>query len=351
MIRDPLGISNEMILNRESFLLLSLLDGEEKIENIKSKFLRSTGIILLDAEIINFIKEMERNYIFLDENFYKKIEEEKKKIEEAPFKEINVRFDFERIRKEIEKIDFKDGEDLKGIIVPHIDMNVALDTYLKSYSFIKNLNKRIFLIFGVPHFYSERIFSVFKKNYRIKEKIIKIEEKIMENLENNFGSQIFNDIISFKNEHSIEFPIIFLSVLRDDFYIVPFLVSKESMDELRKIANGIFNSIEPFINDIFLISSVDLSHVGRKFGDEEIFDVTQIDLKYIEHLKNIENDEAFKFLEERNNFTKIDGIYTNFLFLEVLKFMGVKKGEMIDYKIYHEEITSSIVSYTSIIFK
>lgn len=351
MIRDPLGISNEMILNKESFLLLSLIDGEEKIDNIKSKFLRNTGIILSDAEIINFIKEMERNYIFLDENFYKKIEEEKRKIEEAPFKEINVRFDPEIIKKEIEKMNFKNGKDLKGIIVPHIDINVALDTYLKSYAFLKDLNKKIFLIFGVPHFYSESVFSVFKKNYKVKEKIIKIEERIIENLKNNFGSEVFNDVIAFKNEHSIEFPVIFLSIIKEDFYIIPSLVSRGNREELKKIAEGIFNSIKNFVDDVFLISSIDLSHVGKKFGDEDIFDTTQIDLKYIEYLKNMENEEAFKFLEENNNFTKIDGVYTNFLFLEILKLLGVKKGELIDYKIYHEEATSSIVSYASIIFK
>ncbi|MEO0275795.1 MAG: AmmeMemoRadiSam system protein B [candidate division WOR-3 bacterium] len=351
MIRDPLGISSEMVLNRESFLLLSLIDGEEKIENIKSKFLRNTGIILSDIEIISFIRKMEKNYIFLDENFYKKIEEEKKKIEEMPFKEIDIRFDFEKVKREIEKIDFKNAQELKGIIVPHIDINVAFDTYLKSYSFIKNLNKKIFLIFGVPHFYSESVFSVFKKNCKIGNKIIRIEERIIENLRNTFGSQIFNDVIAFKNEHSVEFPLLFLSALKEDFYVILSLISKGSVDELRKIAEGIFNSIKPFIDDIFLISSIDLSHVGRKFGDPEIFDTTQVDLKYIEHLKNMENEEAFKFLEENNNFTKIDGIYTNFLFLEILKLMGAKKGEIVDYKIYHEEVTSSIVSYTSIIFK
>lgn len=340
-----------MILNRESFLLLSLLDGEEKIDNIKSKFLRNTGIILSDAEIINFIKEMERNYIFLDENFYKKIEEEKRKMEEIPFKEINVKFDIERIKREIEKIDSKNANDLKGIIVPHIDINVALDTYLKSYAFLKDLDKKIFLIFGVPHFYSERIFSVFKKNYKIGDKIIKVEERIIENLKNNLGFQIFEDTIAFKNEHSIDFPIIFLSLVKEDFYILPSLVSKGSLEDLKEIAERIFDSIKFFIKDIFLISSIDLSHVGGKFGDEDIFDTTQIDFEYIEYLKNIENEEAFKFLEKNNNFTKIDGVYTNFLFLEILKLLGVKKGELIDYKVYHEEVTNSIVSYASIIFK
>ena len=55
LIKDPLGISKEMILNRESFLLFSMIDGEEKIEDIKSKFLRNTGIILSNFEIVKLI--------------------------------------------------------------------------------------------------------------------------------------------------------------------------------------------------------------------------------------------------------------------------------------------------------
>jgi len=350
LIKDPLGISKEMILNRESFLLFSMIDGEEKIEDIKSKFLRNTGIILSDFEIINFINEMDKNCIFLNENFLKKIEEEKIKMMEISFKEIKFSFDFEKIKKEIEKNEFK-SSDIKGMMVPHIDINVAFDTYLKSYSYLKNLDKKIFLILGVPHFYSENVFSVFPKNYKFLDKIIEVKEEIIKNFKNKFEFDIFKDIIAFKNEHSVEFPIIFLSLIKENFYIVPSLVSKSEKENLKKIANVIFESLNLFKEDIFLISSVDLSHVGKKFGDENSFDTTEIDLKYIEYLKNFENENAFDFIEKNKNFTKIDGVYTNFLFIELLKLLGAKKGEIVDYKKYYESFTDSIVSYATLIFE
>ena len=351
LIRDSLGISKEMILNRESFILFSMIDGEEKIEDIKSKFLRNTGIILSDFEIINFIKEMDKNYVFLNENFFKKIEEEKIKMMEMPFKEIKFSFDFEKIKNEIDKIEFNFSYDIKGMIVPHIDINVAFDTYLKSYSYLKKLNKRIFLILGVPHFYSENILSIFPKNYKFLDKIIKVEEEIIKNFKNKFELDIFKDIIAFKNEHSIEFPIIFLSLIKENFYIIPCLVSRSEKENLKKIANIIFECINLFKEEIFLISSVDLSHVGKKFGDENSFDTTEIDLKYIEYLKNLENENAFDFIEKNKNFTKIDGVYTNFLFIEILKLFRIEKGEIVDYKKYYESFTDSIVSYATLIFK
>ncbi len=351
LVKDPLGISKEMLLNRESLLLLSLLDGGNSIQDIKTMFLRNTGIILSDSEILNFVQEMDKNYILYNDNFIKRMEFEKEKILSAPYKEINFQLDFEKLKREIEKYKALNEQDIKAIIVPHIDINIGLKTYMKTFSCVKNLNKKIFFIFGVPHSYSESCFSIFPKNYKIGENIVEIQKEIIEGIKNKINFDIFSDVLAYKNEHSVEFPIVFLSLIEKDFYVIPSLVSKSDISLLKSLAENIFEVIAPFKDEILLISSIDLSHVGRKFGDEKSFNTEEIDRKYIEYLKNMENEMAFDFIESKNNFTRIDGLYTNFVFLEILRLMKAGKSEVLDYEVYYEDITDSIVSYASLIFK
>lgn len=350
LIKDPLGISKDVFFNKESLLLLFLINEEDSIDNVKIKFLRKTGMILSDSEILGFLRKLDRNYMLYNENFLNRVRIEKEKIRSLSFKEIVYNLE-ENLKEEIISAEERKVNGIKGILVPHIDLNIGKEVYVKSYAIFKNLSKKIFFIFGVPHFYSECPFSVFPKNYKIKGKIIKVENRVIENLKKKFEFDIFSDFLAYKNEHSVEFPILFLNLVKEDFSIIPSLVSEAELDSLREMADKIFDAIEEFKEDIFFISSVDLSHVGKKFGDLSSFDPRDIDLKYLEYLKNLENEEAFKFVKGKDNFTRIDGLYTNFVFIQILKLIGCKEGEIVDYRIYHEEFTDSIVSFASMIFK
>ncbi len=101
LITDPLGISKKMLITREYLLLLSLLDGKNSVQDIKTMFLRNTGIILSDLEILNFVQEMDKNYILYNDNFIKRVELARKKILSIPYKEIKFEFDAEKIKREI----------------------------------------------------------------------------------------------------------------------------------------------------------------------------------------------------------------------------------------------------------
>ncbi len=352
IIRDPLLISKEMFLSRESFLLLSLIDGNNTIRDIKMKFLKMTGILLSDIEIINFIEELDKNFLLFSRRFLGKIEEEKKKMRESNFKEIKTNydiFDIERIFKEKSK-DSK--ENIKGMIIPHIDINVAFDTYLKVFSYLKNMKERIIFIFGVPHFWYEVPFSIFPKNFKVKDRIIESDIDLIEKINSKFEYDIKGDFFSYKNEHSIDFPIIFLSFLEEKKKVIASLVSENKKENLIKIKEKICEGLKDIKKeDMFFISSVDLSHVGKKFGDEKSYDTEDVDKTYLTYLSDLENEKAFDFLEESRNKTRIDGKNTNFLFLEILKEFGIKKGEIIDYKNYYEELTDSSVTYSFLIFK
>ncbi len=352
LIKDPLSISREMFFSKDAFLLLSLIDGESTIDEIKIKYLKNTGILLSDTEILSFISELDKNYLLHNERFLRRIEEEKKKIENLTYKEIIPYFDMDKLKNIFkESPEIPDAKNIKGIIMPHIDIKAGIEIYKKVFSYLKSIKKKIFFILGVPHFWNEKIFSIFSKNLKIENKIIEVDENLINKIKSKFDYEITDDYFAYKNEHSVEFPVLFISFLNEKKFVIPSLVGNSDKNVLKEIANKIFEGIKDKTEEIFIISSIDLSHVGRKFGDEGSFDTYEIDKTYINYLENLENDNAFDFLEKNNNFTKIDGKNTNFIFLELIKYMGSKKGKLVDYKRYYENITDSTVSFALIIYE
>ncbi|MEN3045877.1 MAG: AmmeMemoRadiSam system protein B [Candidatus Hydrothermales bacterium] len=322
---DPFSISKEMFLSKNSFLLLSLIDGKSTISDIKSKFLKMTGIILSDMEIINFINALDQNFLLYNERFLTKVKEEKEKIKNESFKEIKYLNNLEELRKSIEKKYFEVTKKIKGVIVPHIDLRVAISTYQKFFSILQSVKESKIFVLGVSHFWYEVPFSVFPKNFKVGEKIVETDFELIEKISKLFDYDITSDYFAYKREHSVEFPVLFISFLNENKKVVVSLVSESDIKKLREISQKIIEVLKDLKEDIFLISSIDLSHVGRKFGDDKSYDPEEVDKAYIELLLNLENERAFEFLEKNENKTRIDGKNTNFLFLEILKEFNIKR--------------------------
>lgn len=350
IVHDPFSMSKEMFFSRDSFLLLTLIDGKNTLSDIKSKFLEMTGIILSNLEIINFINELDKNYLLYNERFLKRIEEEKGKMKKKEFKEIKIDNRLKELKEFFKKRNLDITKKIKGVIIPHIDIFLAKETYQKFFSFLKNVKEKVIAIFGVPHFWFEIPFSLFPKNFKVDDKIVETEINFVNKIKEKFDYDITSDYFSFKREHSIEFPLIFISFLEEDKKVLTFLVSESNREKLKEKAKKLLEVIREKEDEFFFISSIDLSHVGRKFGDEKCFDPEEVDRKYIDYLLNLENEKGFDFLDKNENMTRIDGKNTNFLFIEMLKGLDIKRGTLIEYKKYYEELTDSIVSYSFIVF-
>jgi len=351
IVRDPFGLFEDLFFTKYALLLISLFDGTRNLNEIKSDFFKLTNIMLSDSEINEFINQMDNYYLFYNEKFINRIEEERKKILSLEYKKIEVLDNISQIKNFIKQnlnYEYEDG--ILGLIVPHIDLKIAMDTYLKTYSKIKLTKRNIFFIFGVAHNAHLTPFSVFPKNYYT-DRIVNVHNEIISNIKNLFGYEVDFDVLAYRNEHSVEFPILFLDSIFDDFYIIPSIVAyANNIEDLKIIAHRIYEAIKNYKDRIILISSIDLSHVGKKFGDKYYYDPSEVDLKYIEMLSKLDNDSAFEFLKKYDNSTRIDGQYTNYVFLEVLKLLGVNRANLIEYKNYYESLTDSGVSYCSIAF-
>jgi len=356
LISDPFGISEPLLITPELLLIMSLMDGSRDEKEIKAEFFRRTGMLLREEDLKGVIELLDENYLLLNERFFNKLEELKSSILEKGVKEpFHAGKAYPKERRELERfleesLDGSEREEPLGILVPHMDMRVAVSTYGKVYGRVDRKHRKpdTVLILGVSHYHHEMPLSVCPLDFETPLGTLEVDREVIEELRKRFDFDLFHDILSYEKEHSIEFQTVFVKYLFPKAKAVPMIVSYGDVNSLREIADRISEVIEE--RDVLVISSVDMSHVGRKFGDSFSYDPSFRDKEYIKHLEKLDSISAFNLLKSDNNRTRIDGQFTNFVFTEILKNLGAKGGKEIDYQIYHERPTDSKVSYAGMTF-
>jgi AmmeMemoRadiSam system protein B len=355
LITDPLGVSQSMVVSRELLLLMSLMDGSRTREDIKLEFLRITGEIITEEDLSKVIETLEEGLYLLNDRFRRRLEELKEEVLRSgvrkpahaggayPEEEGTLR------RFILESLKGSADVRAKGIMVPHMDLRVARETYGAVYGMLDRGYVRRAVILGVSHYFHETPVSACPLDFETPLGRVEVDREVLERLRSSFDHDIYADILSHLREHSVEFQTLYVKALFPEAKIVPIIVSYGSPESLRTVAQRILEAVGE-TEGLVVISSVDMSHVGKKFGDSMSYDPSPRDREYLELLCGMRNEEAFRLLEKDGNRTRIDGQFTNFVFLEMMRMMGARGGEIVDYKVYEEKPTDSKVSYAGVLF-
>ncbi len=353
LIRDPLGLSQGLIVSQPALLLMSLMDGRRDLLDIKADFLRLTGYLLKEEELRDFLNMLERAMLLDGEAFERALQETKESLLRSgvrPMSHAGEAYPAEPseclafLRGE-EKV----KEDLLGLLVPHMDLRVAKDTYWEGYGRLGE-DKELVVILGVSHYWHEMPFSALPLDMETPFGILKTRKDLVEKLQKFYNFDITHDLLAYRQEHSIEFASLYVKMLFPQAQALALIISYGEPDFLKELAENLLRTIEKELYRSLIISSVDLSHVGRKFGDHESYDPSFRDREYLKLLEELRVEDAFELLKATDNSTRIDGQYTNTVFAHMLRSAGLKGGRIFDYQIYHEDFTDSKVSYASMGF-
>lgn len=254
---------------------------------------------------------------------------------------------------------------INGIIVPHIDYRIGFPAhhlYANAYQNIIGENYDIFIILGTSHYGNSDYFMFTTKDFETPFGIFKTDVELITEISHNYKHDITYDDLAHRNEHSLEYPIIWLQFLfqQQDIKILPIAVGsfhefiynhKLPVDEDRvssfytTLRNLVF---EKYNNPLF-IASVDFSHVGRKFGDPYdaisiIDEVKFFDKKLIEHLKENNHNNFFKehiFTQDKYKVCGTSPIYS------IYEIMKPRHCYFLGYDYWDDRENQSIVSFAS----
>jgi hypothetical protein len=218
------------------------------------------------------------------------------------------------------------------------------------------------ILLGVGHEMTYDLFSLTDKNFETPLGLVKSDRKAVERLKEK-GKGVFSENdFAHRNEHSIEFQLIFLQhILKQEIMIIPILCGSllASLPEYRR--DAFLEKAGPFLEalreevmdpDTLLLAGVDFSHIGPKFGHDRPAEFLEgqsstHDKKLLEYLTTQEKESFWGESRDVKDRFNVCGFSALACMLEILP---PCRGEIIDYQVWHEEATKSAVSFAGAVF-
>ena len=378
---DTLGYATpDFALPIDSETILSLLDGNRSVDEIM-KF-SSNGIT--KEQVLNYIKYLDEHALLQSEFFAHKAEQIESEYEGADSHTcttagISYPTDPEELNALLDNAFSEYGNteavsSAKALYAPHIDPRVGMESYVKAFSSIRDLSPKRVVILATSHYsglynqlYEEAPFIVSGKTFKMPNGSVRSDQASIEKL-HHFFDELSLAGISFNDrahriEHSIELHLLFLNhIWNHEFEILPVLVA--GFDELLYSDNSFreqqlftFSGYleDEFGNDpdTFFLISGDLSHVGRKFGDEkpasEMFDVIKSnDQMFLDFGANTDEEGMLKLMKKDYDPFRICGFPPLLTFINAFPNL---KGEVLSYDLWDERERESAVSFGSILYQ
>ncbi len=380
VFHDPYRLTDQSIaLDINTLAILQLLDGKHDFRDIQTVLMkRQGGRIIYLAEIESFIETLDRACLLDSEFFNHKMDTLRsefcsrqtrppvyagKAYPAEPEHLSRLIHDVENTNSDKDLNNFPDN--ISGILAPHIDIKVAGGVYVDTYRRLQGRHYDLVVILGINHHEQEGLFNISGKNYLTPYGEIETDRDFITALkklapEGTLAPDDFGHMI----EHSIEFQTVFLHhYLQGPFSIVPilcgsiheFIRRKEPVSHDKKFL-GMAEAMKKLMRErkgnTLLVAGVDLSHVGRKFGDQLPADVilpqaTENDRTILSLLTGRDAEGVFRNALETQDRYHVCGLPAILLLASLL---NEDRAEILHFDTYHERETDSAVNYASVIF-
>jgi AmmeMemoRadiSam system protein B len=376
---DQMGYATaDFAIPSEAEPILSLINGQHSAEDI----LRFGSDEITKEHILEYVQFLDEHRLLYSEHFLTEADRIETEYEASdihksstagssyPSDPNKLQAFLDAAFDELEQSDPVDSA--TALFAPHIDVRVGLSSYVKAFSSILKLKPKKVIILATSHYsglypdlYKEAPFIVSDKTFRMPNGDITTDPELIQRLKKaqaDLGEEsglAFNDR-AHRIEHSIELHLLFLNYIwSHDFQILPILVG--GMDELfysddsfRRKQLDMFSSIlkELRNEDTFFLVSGDLSHFGRKFGDEKeaasmFEEVRPNDEKFMQISETGSPDQLIDLMKKDFDPYRICGFPPLLTFLNT--FEGIK-GSQVSYDLWDERERQSAVSFASILY-
>ena len=252
-----------------------------------------------------------------------------------------------------------------ALAAPHIDLRVAERTYAAAYRAIRDLSPSAILLLGTGHSLGQARYSISDKTFTTPLGRVPADRDAAARIRAAAGGALCPDDFAHRNEHSLEFQLLFLQRIfpMEQVPILPVLCGQ--MEDLFGTVRSPLEvpGIASFVKEIsswicespgkkLVVAGVDLSHVGQKFGDPHSGrsiepDFTAYDREILDALTGGDASAFFLAGARSRNRYRICGFSPLWTLLAVLP--GIR-GTVLDYDVWHEEPTRSAVSFAAVAF-
>ncbi len=380
---DPSGaFTDPVLIPFEGFQqVVRHFDGENSLSEIQDRVCRETGLQLPTSELENLVAQLDRAMV-IDGPTYSSFRDDyvRQSLRPAALAGRSYPADASTLRAQLDRyFTHNDGSGLpalssprdrrlRAVISPHIDFSRGGTAYTWAYKeLVERSDADLFVILGVAHQYCRSRFVLTRKDFDTPLGRVTTDRDYVNLLAESAGSDLFEDELVHRTEHSIEFQVVFLQYLlggRRPFSIVPILVGsfhnlmEERVDPIEddtvcQFIDALRSAERESGKRIAYIGGIDLSHVGPEFGDptrvsaatqSEIhdFDASMLD-------RALANDPAgwFATAAAVDNRWRVCGLAATYTMLHAI---GPARGRLLKYRQAIDARRTCCVSFASLAF-
>ncbi|MFO8058591.1 MAG: AmmeMemoRadiSam system protein B, partial [bacterium] len=321
LFQDPEGIVEESVLvPLEAAAIIQYFDGSRSVREIQEELTRQTGQ-LIDSDLIeNLARQLDEKLLLDSPRFHghvMKLNEEWAAQEVRPALHAGNSYPAEK--EKLKK--FLDGfytapdgpgglpgerkaSDLKGIVAPHMNINDSGACTAHAFKALaENTDASLFIIFGTAHMEEQRVFIMSDKDFRTPLGTARTDKDLVNRIARlQSNRNPLHDYIH-KQEHSIEFMVVFLqhALADSDVRILPVLcngfqpsVISETSPRKEPAFKDFMSALNTALSErnekVCFIAGADLAHLGPRYGDQENYGPARMkeeeaeDRKMLDHL-------------------------------------------------------------------
>jgi AmmeMemoRadiSam system protein B len=381
VLRDPFGFSPAMLqVSQHAFYIISLLDGTRDIRDVQAIFMRQFGQLVSSDDIEGLVEQLDSCHFLDNERFAELREEIVSQFLESPTraashagtaypggkadlaKELDGLFDGKAAEPR------GTADTARGLVVPHIDLGRGGECYASGYAELASKSQAdVYVVLGTAHCSMNKPYSLTIKDFETPLGIVPTERE--------FGEELLakcpwlaEDEFEHRAEHSVEFQALFLQYLfggRRDFRIVPVLCGafhREGPDiaepgrnpHVAEFVSALTEAVSKRASSVCIIAGADLSHVGRRFGDELPLNdqflryLEERDLATLDFVLKGDAEGFYRDVVRDGDKRKICGLPNIYTMLAVL---GQGAGSLVKYMQALDNETDSVVTFASVLIE
>jgi hypothetical protein len=380
VVHDPQRLTEtSLTLSMSAYWIVCHMNGVNSINRIMESYKKTFNVDIEISEVEKLVAALDKSLFMDNENFRSYKRAVIKEFNDSPVRRSTLAGksypeDAEELSKMLDG--FLDGKQLNGaapaapfaVIAPHIDLSAGGDAFGAAYATLKNSRAETFVILGIGHKLDGDFFACIDKPFETPLGKTAADTDFLKKLESDFGEPIYNEDFAHKNEHSIEFQILFLQKLfgkdTGSKKIVPILLSfPENIDEIdhpvfnlrrvEKFSNALKKGVDAMGGKVALIAGIDLAHVGERFGQEDgagperLEALKQDDRKLLDLVADGNKEEFVTYMKAINPENHVCGFPALWMLFDLI---GGRKGSLLEYRQSVEGNNDSVVTFAAMAF-
>lgn len=327
LLRDPLGLSAEVVVPQELGPFLALCDGTRDLSALRAALIVRAGLNLSADTIRRLIGQLDQNLLLDNQNFAAAKARALAEYHAAPHRPLtsagqSYPADPQELRAAlgayVEAIAGKptprlDG--VRGLTCPHIDYPRGGTVYAQTWTAVRQAAQEAesVIVFGTDHLGSDGQITLTRQNYATPWGVFPTDRELVDAAAAAIGPEAaFDEELHHLGEHSIELALVWLHYVRDGkpCRLTPILCGGFTAfvsGELHPAEDPALESAISVLRQAaaeprtLVIAAADLAHVGPAFGDVLPYDyVAQMRLQEIDNrlIAQMECGDAQAFFEE-----------------------------------------------------